>query len=461
MWGKSEIVVSALLLSLSVASPALAKKPKPTPCPPDRYLLPSGISSLTGDSGTEDVPLVLGSGQSSLGSCSLKSTKSKANKKGITTIIAKSPPGTTCNGFKKVVVHVSLQSGCQSATIKVKAKKFPLQTLQATRSFCGDGKIDMAGGEECDGSGCPATATCDATCKCAPIPVTTTTTSVATTSTSPTSITATTTTTTTTTTMIGVCLDANGHATAQQCGLNRDCPLNGNAYLPCCGNLVTDIGETCDKGRDNCADGTLCGSDCTSECRAIGRCTGGASGLISPPQACVLASDCGAGEGCCGNKIVDTPAKITDPPIETCDDGNFTQGPGDSCPAACFEPACTPVSESAVGIHVTFIPPAGKTISGLSVFVTYPEGKVAAPGNSPQHPVFGVSLDLNDLSYAFTANAVKSGGLPTAFANLVFETCDGASAPTPGDFNCTVTDASDDDGNVVDPSTLTCGVTVP
>ena len=88
MWGKSEIVVSALLVSLSVAAPALAKKPKPTPCPPDRYLLPSGISSLTGDPSSESGPLVLGSGQSSLGSCTLISGKAKANKKGITTLIA-------------------------------------------------------------------------------------------------------------------------------------------------------------------------------------------------------------------------------------------------------------------------------------------------------------------------------------------------------------------------------------
>ena len=102
MWRESEIVVSALLLSLSVVSSVPAKKPKPTPCAPDRYLLPSGISSLTGDSSTESVPLVLGTGQSSLGSCALKSGKAKANKKGITTLVAKSPPGTTCNGFKKV-----------------------------------------------------------------------------------------------------------------------------------------------------------------------------------------------------------------------------------------------------------------------------------------------------------------------------------------------------------------------
>jgi hypothetical protein len=454
MWGKSEIVVSALLLSLSVVSPAPAKKPKPTPCPPDRYLLPSGISSLTGDPSTEPVPLVLGSGQSSLGSCTLKSGKAKANKKGITTIIAKSPPGTTCNGFKKVLVHVSLQSGCQSATIKVKAKKFQLQTLQASRSFCGDHQIDAAGGEECDGSGCPATASCNDSCKCQPLPTTTTTTPAPPTTT----VTTTTTSATTTTTLIGQCLDINGNLTAQTCSLNSDCPSNPDGHsgpFACCGNGLRDFGETCDKGLDNCAAGVLCSSDCTSDCKSIGRCTMGAGGLTA--TSCLMAGDCPAGQACCGDKTVDPP--------ETCDDGNFTDGPvpmgqpPDSCPMACFEPACIPVATQTVGVSVTYTHPAGTTIAGIGLFVYYPEGKVTASTKGAS--VFGVSLDLSDLTYAFSANAIKQGGLPSPLAHVAFEPCSGAPAPTSGDFRCIVTDASDPDGNVVDPSTLTCGVTVP
>jgi hypothetical protein len=55
---------------------------------------------------------------------------------------------------------------------------------------------------------------------------------------------------------------------------------------------------------------------------------------------------------------------------------------------------------------------------------------------------------------------VKLGGLPTTLASVSFQTCDGAPAATAADFTCTVTDASDDLGNVVDPSTLSCAVTV-
>jgi cysteine-rich repeat protein len=448
MWGKSEIVVSALLLSLSVGSPALAKKPKPTPCPPDRYLLPSGISSLTGGTSGESVPLVLGSGQSSLGSCTLRSGKAKANKKGITTIVAKSPPGTTCNGFKKVVVRVSIPSGCQSATIKVKAKKFPLQTLQANRSFCGDGQIDAAAGEQCDGSGCPATASCDGSCTCQPNPTTTTTSTTAPASTIAT--TSTTSSTTTTTTIIGKCLDVDGNLTAQACSFNTDCPVNPDGHsgpFACCGNGVSDFGETCDKGTDNCPAGNLCPSDCTADCKSIGRCTMGAGGLTA--TACLAVGDCPAGQACCGDRTIDSP--------ETCDDGNFVSG--DSCPDTCFIASCTAVPASTVTAHVTYTHPAGTTISGLVVFVDYPEAKVTAPTKGATQP-FGVSPDINDLSYAFSANAVKLGGLPSPFVNVVFETCNGAPAVTAGEFTCTVTDASDDQGNVVDKTTLGCAVTL-
>jgi cysteine-rich repeat protein len=172
----------------------------------------------------------------------------------------------------------------------------------------------------------------------------------------------------------------------------------------------------------------------------------GAAGLTA--TACLTAGDCPAGEGCCGNKTVDPP--------ETCDDGNFVSG--DTCPATCFIASCTAVPASTVTTHVTYTHPAGTTISGLGVFVDYPEGKVTAPTKGSA--VFGVSLDINDQSYAFSANAVRLGGLPSPFANVVFETCDGAPAVTAGDFTCTVTDASDDQGNVVDKSTLSCAVTL-
>jgi hypothetical protein len=105
---------------------------------------------------------------------------------------------------------------------------------------------------------------------------------------------------------------------------------------------------------------------------------------------------------------------------------------------------------------VTYTTPAGTTISGLGFFVGYPEGKITAPVATPG---FGVSMNLNDRLYGFSVEAVKVGGLPATLASVSFLTCDGAA--TAADFTCTVTDASDDLGNVVDRSTLSCAVTVP
>jgi len=154
----------------------------------------------------------------------------------------------------------------------------------------------------------------------------------------------------------------------------------------------------------------------------------------------------------CGNGIVEGF-----PPFnETCDDGNTANG--DSCPASCDIDSCTAVPASSFGAHVTYTGPSGTTISGLGYFVDYPEGKITAPNTTAP---FGVSNDVNQLGYGFTVEAVKLGGLPSPLLTLTFQTCQGAPAATAADFTCKVTDASDDLGNVVDPTTVTCAVTVP
>ena len=155
----------------------------------------------------------------------------------------------------------------------------------------------------------------------------------------------------------------------------------------------------------------------------------------------------------CGNGVVEPF-----PPFnETCDDGNANDG--DSCPASCHIDSCTAVPASSFGIHVTFTPPGGTTIAGLTFFVDYPEGKItkATPGT----PGFGVGIFFNDLVYGFTAIATKLTGLPTTLTGVNFQTCQGAPAATLGDFTCKVTDASDNLGNTVDPTTITCAVTIP
>jgi cysteine-rich repeat protein len=151
----------------------------------------------------------------------------------------------------------------------------------------------------------------------------------------------------------------------------------------------------------------------------------------------------------CGNGVIEGYLG------ETCDDGNTLNG--DSCPANCHVDSCT-ITTTSFGAHVTFTGPSGTTISGLGYFVDYPEGKV---GGLTTTPPFGTSVNVNDLGYGFTANAVKLGGLPSPMLTLAFKTCQGAAAATAADFSCTVTDASDDLGDVIDPSLVTCAVTVP
>jgi hypothetical protein len=446
---RPQVLLFAAFLSLVYIWAAAAKKPKPVPCPPGHYLLPAGVSALTGDSASEPVPLALQARQSTLGSCTLATGAFKANKKHITTVIAKSPKGTTCGGFKKVLLKVTLPADCRSATALVKAKKFKPKTFQAAASVCGDGVVDQSTGEQCDGQGCSATETCSADCTCQPIPTTTTTTSTPTT-------------TTTTTTLIGRCLDPTGTLTDQQCtsgdAMTGDCPTDPNnpsrGHLACCGDGINpEVHKPCDDGLANCKAGELCGLEkCTADCKLIGQCTGSAGSsvlCVDPAQSCQTGP---TGQGCCGNHTIDPGT------IETCDDGASNGMPGDSCPSSCEVLSCTAQSGTSFQTSLTYSGPTGVTISGLSFLVDYPEDKVSKPTFTAK---FGVSIAKNDLTWGYSGNAIKLGGLPLPFLTATFETCQGASAPAASDFSCKVTDASDDNGNSVNPATVTCTVTIP
>ena len=153
----------------------------------------------------------------------------------------------------------------------------------------------------------------------------------------------------------------------------------------------------------------------------------------------------------CGNGIIEGF-----PPFnETCDDGNTRRRrlPGELPRRQLYT-----VTATSFGAHVTFTATPARRSPAWATSSTIPRGRSAAwPRSAP----FGVSADVNDLGYGFTADAVKIGGLPSPMLTLTFKTCQGAPAATAADFSCTVTDASDDDGNVVDPSPVTCAVTVP
>ena len=156
----------------------------------------------------------------------------------------------------------------------------------------------------------------------------------------------------------------------------------------------------------------------------------------------------------CGNGVLE-------PSIgETCDDGPLNGTPGDSCPSNCKVLSCTAQLGTSFQTSVTYAGPVGKTIAGISYLVDYPENKVSKPTFAGK---FQVSLATKDLTWGYSGNAIQgqANALPSPFMTATFETCQGAPAALATDFTCKVTDASDDQGIAVDPTTVTCTVTIP
>jgi hypothetical protein len=115
---------------------------------------------------------------------------------------------------------------------------------------------------------------------------------------------------------------------------------------------------------------------------------------------------------------------------------------------------------------VTFTPPAGGSVAGITVFVDYPEGKVSLPGSggsasgSISNTPPGAFATANDFDHAMR-EVIASGSAitPGLLFRMNFQGCTGASAPSAGEFTCTVTDASDPLGNTL--AGVTCAVTIP
>jgi cysteine-rich repeat protein len=275
---------------------------------------------------------------------------------------------------------------------------------------CGDGVV-WDGVEECDDGNDEPDDTCD-NCMTTTAPSTTSSTVVTTTSSSSTS--------TTTTT------------------------------IPACGNGVPDPGEECDDGNENPTDG------CTNTCTICG------NSVVTDPETCDD-GNLNDGDGCdsnctdtaCGNGLVVAP--------ETCDDGNTNNN--DSCPADCIIDDCTPLGGTDRTISVTFS--GSDSVAGMTILLDYPEGKVSIPGSGGGVPS-GIITDLpdgsfgnaNDLDHALRELVAAGAAFPTGLLFRVhFEDCQAASAPSAGEFTCTVVSASDPDSQPV--GGVTCAVTVP
>src|SRR5262245_14769615 len=120
-----------------------ARKQRPAPCPPSRYL-PTGGSLLL--PGIEAVQI--GSVVGLDGLCAPVAPKQlKANRKGVTQVRA---TWKRCPGLAgKVTLTGTIVDGCARFKGTVKAKRYK-QRFDALLSTCGDGVLDEGAGEECD-----------------------------------------------------------------------------------------------------------------------------------------------------------------------------------------------------------------------------------------------------------------------------------------------------------------------
>ncbi|HVM96123.1 MAG TPA: hypothetical protein VMT89_07025 [Candidatus Acidoferrales bacterium] len=162
----------------------------------------------------------------------------------------------------------------------------------------------------------------------------------------------------------------------------------------------------------------------------------------------------------CGNGIVEFNLG------ETCDDGNTVDG--DSCPANCRIATCT-ASGSTVDVDVSFSPPSGVDLDGLTVFLRYPDGTVRIPGsaNDPAVQDRVVNLPdnsfttLNDLDYGLRAAILspdQSAFTPGLLFTVNFDACQGANRPSASAFRCIVENAADTNAATVEGAT--CSVAV-
>jgi cysteine-rich repeat protein len=192
-------------------------------------------------------------------------------------------------------------------------------------------------------------------------------------------------------------------------------------------------------------------------------------GLGQHLDAAALGSNFGGGFDAlrpdCGNGQIDAG--------ETCDDGDRQNDDGvsaqaDTCPADCVVGPCTDAGNQQITVNFT----SPENLTGLQILLAYDDTKVAIPGSANSGPVvaavgsttFNVA-NVNDLNYAIRVvladpDIGTTGGVPSGAAfTIQMDTCQGAPAPAPADFVCTVVASSGLAFTSV--PGVTCNVSVP
>jgi hypothetical protein len=122
-------------------------------------------------------------------------------------------------------------------------------------------------------------------------------------------------------------------------------------------------------------------------------------------------------------------------------------------------------------VTVSFSPPPGLDVAGLTLLMNYPEQKVFMPpagaqtqigaaNFAPLYPPAEVLIRGADLTHAVRGLVADSATVPPGpIFQLTFQDCEGAASPVAGEFNCVVLDATDPFTTPV--AGVTCSVTLP
>ncbi len=162
--------LGAIVFLACVPAPAHAVEP----CPSGRFRVTEGrLLPEVGSDNTEFVVLEGTTAAVTSGCPSVPATL-RAKRNGTTRIAAKWPTETPCAGLPAVAdVKGRITESCAKLTGRLKAPKArpKRRPFVALRSICGDGILDPAIGEACDGAAAGiCTIGCTAECACVPIP---------------------------------------------------------------------------------------------------------------------------------------------------------------------------------------------------------------------------------------------------------------------------------------------------
>ncbi len=129
-----------------------------------------------------------------------------------------------------------------------------------------------------------------------------------------------------------------------------------------------------------------------------------------------------------------------------CGDGLLQAGETcTTCAQDCAPHPCAP-SKRQYPVRIEFTPPVGQEISTTMLLVSYRNATLTLPGQATDSSVLarvkaavdGASLTVNDLGYAARLVVSKVSLERGAIAEVTFDVCEGAKAPTLDDLACMV-----------------------